>query len=508
MDFARPSALEYFKELVDSYRGTTNSLAYYDVLAGDWLFHFMHQVYAALQEVLFGYVSGKGQPIPVDPHLATYRGLYLQDKFSNYLRWAVTDLLDGHAPDNWVFECDSTIITSGSNKRLLSQIVRGISTNNPDVLLSVPYFKCSRTEWLRALWKWRHWAAWDDLQYPFKFALNVDVKWRKSKAVEVGKVSDFEGLLRVLLPLNIPVVLLEGFSAYRRAVLNFPVSRPKVVYSANALYGHMAFKLLVAEWRDQGTLLLFHQHGGSYGLDRIHACEKYETRVSDRYYTFGWYNSDRPHVKPLSAPPLSSQSRLRKRILLSCVNFPNVVYRLHFHPMPGSIQTMQRETCEFLSALPDHKKLMVRPYSNDYGWGFTEMMRKVAPNASFDDRRTSSFARYSESRLVVHNYLGTGWLETLALDIPTVCFFDIDTYAFRESAQPYIDALERIGVLHHSGVSAARFVAALGNNIESWWRTAEVQDVRHNFVSRYANFSPDWKEQWEREFSLLLAEAG
>ena len=115
-----------------------------------------------------------------------------------------------------------------------------------------------------------------------------------------------------------------------------------------------------------------------------------------------------------------------------------------------------------------------------------------------------SAIRFAESRLVIHNYLGTGWLETLALDIPTICFYDPETYAFLEAAQPYIDALESVGVLHRSGNSVALFVASLADDIEKWWDKVEVQEARRNFVAQYANFSPDWKDQWEQEFKTVL----
>lgn len=168
---------------------------------------------------------------------------------------------------------------------------------------------------------------------------------------------------------------------------------------------------------------------------------------------------------------------------------------------------MHRETCTFLACLPDRSNLLVRPYPQDYGWGITDMMRKAAPDAVFDNHRVGTFERFAESRLVVQSYLGTGYLETLALNIPTVCFYDIDTYAFRTEAQPLMDGLESVGILHRSGKAAAHFVAALGDDPEGWWAKPEVQQARQNFVARYANFSSDWKIQWEREFRLAIEES-
>jgi putative transferase (TIGR04331 family) len=107
---------------------------------------------------------------------------------------------------------------------------------------------------------------------------------------------------------------------------------------------------------------------------------------------------------------------------------------------------------------------------------------------------------------VVHNYLGTSWLETLAMNVPTVCFYDPGLYAPREPARPYFDMLVRVGILHHSGREAAKFVNAFKGDPSAWWNSAEVQAARETFVARYANFSDDWLAAWQAEFESLLAE--
>jgi putative transferase (TIGR04331 family) len=209
---------------------------------------------------------------------------------------------------------------------------------------------------------------------------------------------------------------------------------------------------------------------------------------------------------PLSPPALPALARSQGRVLLNCVEYPRTVYRLHFQPMPGTMETLLAETLAYLAALPPSADLLVRPYHMDYGWKMAAAMRAAAPWADFDVERPSQFKRFAESRLIVHNYLGTGWLETLALDLPTICFFDPKAYRFRSGVLPHIEALERAGVLHRTAASAARFSAGVWRNPESWWRTAEVQDARRAFVSSYANFSADWRRDWEKEFSAKSAQ--
>jgi putative transferase (TIGR04331 family) len=167
---------------------------------------------------------------------------------------------------------------------------------------------------------------------------------------------------------------------------------------------------------------------------------------------------------------------------------------------------MHRETFEFIDSISNHRNLFIRPYTHDYNRGIVEMMRKTAPKAQFDDFRYSSSTRFSECYLAVHNYLGTSWLETLALNTPTICFYP-GTYPFREEVKAHISALELAGVLHKSGSSAALFINNLGDDIDAWWNGPIVKKARGDFVKQYANFSPDWKDQWEREFKSVINSA-
>jgi len=504
---SRLRTLEYLKELLDSYHGEHRSQRYYDLLVGDWIESYIHLIYFAWREVLTEKVSPEYLPIPVVSDSIAYTKLCFQQgaQLKKHLKGSVACLLKGDSVHNWNFESESVWVTSRCRDKLLFRLLR-IFPARYEVLAVYPYFKCSRSEWIVALWRWRGWLSWNNLQYPIGFSAQLDTAWRRARASAAGASNDFDGLLRVLLPLHLPVILLEGFTNYRNAVLALPVARPKAVYSANALHGHMTFKFLVAEWHQYGTQLLYHQCGGGFGIDRIHVLEDFEVRVSDHYYTWGW-RRDEQHVKPLSAPPPRTPRRFQKWLMLSCVDFPQVAFRLLFQPIPGGgVETMHSQTCDFLASLPVLDNLLIRPYPCDYGWGFVDMMREAAPEATIDDFSVASFVRYAESRLVIHNYLGTSWLETLALNIPTVCFYDTAVYAFREVAQPFIDALERVGVLHRSGIAAARFVSEIEKKPKTWWNQPDVQEARRNFVEHYANFSPDWMKQWECEFKGVIKE--
>lgn len=501
---SRGALLVHLKYLLDEFHGVARPIEYYDLVAGDWLEGFVHNIYSAWRAVLAENVPVETGSIPIIMSVQHAQKLAVEIGWHQHLRWAVAQLLQGQSSANWVVVEESAHIESGGQPRPYQRMLRGLATARPKVLLTQPAFKCSRHEWIGALWRWRNWMALDDMQYPISICANLDWHWRKLQSAEVSlPPPDFVELVMALMPLYIPITLLEGFKGYRAAVLALSLPRPQVVYSANALHGHLTFKLLAAEWRQEGTQLLYHQHGGGYGFEPQLAVENYEIRVVDRFYSWGWKREGFPVYSLSPAMPARKISRRSNHILLNCLDLPKVPYRMMHTPMPGTIESMHRNTCEFLMGLPERRNLIIRPYPVDYGWGAMEAMRTVAPEARIDIR-SKPFSLYFACRLVVHNYLGTAWLETLGLNIPTICFYNPAAYIYREEAQATIDALQKIGILHYSGKDAARFVVSIGSDIEGWWHKSEVQEARRNFVERYANFSPDWEKQWEREFEAVL----
>jgi putative transferase (TIGR04331 family) len=67
-----------------------------------------------------------------------------------------------------------------------------------------------------------------------------------------------------------------------------------------------------------------------------------------------------------------------------------------------------------------------------------------------------------------------------------------------------MQALARVGILDRSSRAAARFVANLLNDPDSWWAKPEAQLARNEFVANYASFSSNRNETWELEFRSAI----
>jgi putative transferase (TIGR04331 family) len=165
---------------------------------------------------------------------------------------------------------------------------------------------------------------------------------------------------------------------------------------------------------------------------------------------------------------------------------------------------MRDQTAAFVTELRGRVEITLRPSPNDYAMRTAEMLRAIDNSLAIDNPRIPGVQSYVGSGLVVHNYLGTAWLETLALNIPTVCFFDPETYDFRGGSLDLIRSLKSVGILHECGREAAHFVLAVKDRMPSWWKKADVQTARCEFVGRYAALSTNWLAVWENELTKKI----
>ncbi len=151
------------------------------------------------------------------------------------------------------------------------------------------------------------------------------------------------------------------------------------------------------------------------------------------------------------------------------------------------------------------KILLVRFPNVDYGWGEEKRLVAIYPSIKIYQGTDSIYSQLQSSRLCIHDYLGTTWLETLSMNFPTVIFWDPKSVSILKSAQPYLDDLRRVGILHDTLESAAKLVNKIYEDPISWWSSPDIQEVREKFCHQFARTSDEWLSQWKEE---LLKIAG
>lgn len=460
-------------------------------LVGHWLMHLSHQAHGLS---LMDDAAGTGVELPVfSDHHSHHRAFVNDQTYRHGLRSAMAMLRDGRAPAVKLRSAtlDTTRVTVRSAaRRMLIASVSGRS----GVLITQPYVKLPFGPTLRHVSRSSKWSRWRDVTSSVHHAPDVARRLQMASRVDVH---DDKSALLALAIMLLPSDVVEGRAGILSDVNEMLGTAPAAVYSANGLQFVSAFQVLAAACVDTKTPVAIHQHGGHFGLDEIHAGENTEVAAADRFYTYGWSDS-RPNVAPLpTAMPATAASSDRRRLLIMSLEASDVVYRLQPFCLPEHAQTCLAATRAFLAELGD-------------GAGFSPVLRSgsrehalIGASVTRDDPSVTGTVSASASGLVVHNYFGTSWLETLAMNVATVCIVPPNIHRFREAARPLVDALRRHGIIHDDPREAARFVRGLAGDARAWWSQADLQADRRRFVATYANFSDDWLERWRDELTRL-----
>lgn len=368
-----------------------------------------------------------------------------------------------------------------------------------------PYLRVSPPEELRAAFKAHKQLRWQSVLRPNFTDVPIEREKRLQLAHRTSDPPSNSLSLARAIALTAPTDLVEQHHLLSRWAQARVDRNAKIIYSANAHQASTSFRHQLYEQRELSKIVI-HQHGGGYGIDERHLGEEHDVSISDLFYTWGWDDpSSSGRTRPLpTALPMRDHDESSTAYLFMSLPVTTNFYRLQPFLIPEHVSASVNQSVDFMEGLAADVTLKVRSFS--VGLFPLERLSTCAATLAVDPLKESGVSVASRAPLVIHNYLGTSWLETLAMNIPTVCFYDPAVFRPRESARPYFELLTRVGVLHHSGAAAARFVNDLRGDPASWWQKSEVQEARETFVARYANFKADWLPGWLQEFERLLAE--
>ncbi len=325
--------------------------------------------------------------------------------------------------------------------------------------------------------------------------IDVSRSMRNQIKIQAGK-NQFESILPDWVSQQIPKVYVEGYSTIARMARKAYPKKPRVIFTANALFGNEGFKMWAGEKVEKGVKWVGTQHGGSHGMSLWSAGETHEIKVADRYFTWGWKNSDDQRIVPLASARLSwGESKIKNnpsgRILWT--GFSGPLYSRCFYSSPVGPQYLDYidEQKSFLKGVCPavRKLLLLRLYPLERGWNEIHMWQQLDSSLELYRGAKSSFDQLNESRLSIGTYNGMGILEVLSANYPTIVFWNPDHWELRESAKPLFDVLMDVGIFHDTPQSAATKVNEIYEDVQSWWMLTETQKARKIFCDRFANTS-------------------
>ena len=324
-------------------------------------------------------------------------------------------------------------------------------------------------------------------------AINDD--FRKWNLSDLKCNNEFEKFALTIIPLQLPAVYLEGYKKISEQIKSSRLpKKPKLIWTSNSFYMDDRFKFWAAERVEEEVPLVIGQHGGVYGQGKFNFSEYHELKICDYYLSWGWERND-SNVIPIglfkNTAKRKSQNLSHNKMLFMISGTSR--YGGGIASMPIASQWIQYmdDQIEFYGDLPsqisDH--VIVRLYLHDYGWSQYDRWKDVFPESNVDEGKLNYNELLVNSRIVVSGWNSGTFLESMALNIPTVIFWTPEYFEIREEARELFDKLKEVGIYHDSPFSASTHIKKIWDEVDLWWNRADVVSARNEFTEKYASSS-------------------
>ncbi len=326
----------------------------------------------------------------------------------------------------------------------------------------------------------------------------IDKESRKNFRINLKNNSLYEKFISEIIFNNIPKEFIEDFSEIESYIskLNLP-KNPKVILSTTTLAKDNIFVRYCAKKKELGTKLIYCQHGGAYGQIKFSWAEDHEVRLSDKYLTWGW--KDQNNKKIQSFGILKNIDKFKFKKNNNKIN--NISYFLRSRPIfvhridssSGSNQMSKYyNTClEFFDIkqkLNLSPKIIPRFHEAMFGWNHVEIWKKRFKK--FDMRYTYEESLndvYRNYDLIIYSYIGTGFLESLAVDKPFLLISSLSDWSLRENVRKDFEKLKEANIFFENNESAIRHLNSIIDNPMEWWDSNRIKDIKNDFKVKYAN---------------------
>lgn len=302
--------------------------------------------------------------------------------------------------------------------------------------------------------------------------------------------SEIEKFSRKYLPLFIPRIFIEGYQDLKNADKSNLYPKANVIFTSNQHFSDDFFKSFVANKMELGSRLVVGEHGG-LGVGLFNGAHQYELGISNCYLTTGWSNPKVQQLVPIGnfrSSVAAVRSSMDGNALLVCGNMPR--YATDIRAMALSSQTLDyfSDQFTFVDCLPQYIRshLLVRLYSEDYGWDQLPRWQERFASINLDNGRAPIWRVAKQCRIFIATYNATTYIEAFSKNFPTIMFWDPRSWEVKPEAKTYFDELEMAGIFHATPESAAKHLSSIWPDISGWWFSDKVQNARVKFCNTYA----------------------
>lgn len=289
-----------------------------------------------------------------------------------------------------------------------------------------------------------------------------------------------------------PVCFLEGFVelSLRVKKINWPKS-PKFVFTSNDFAYNETFKLYAALCQEKGINYFVGQHGNNYGTNRF-SNGNIEVHTPNFFLTWGWHDQSKSKKTGYIFKVAGKKIKHDNKGELLLFEFP-YYDRYETWDVDWEHQNYFSDLLLFIRLIDEkplkHLKVRFRPESAIDSFNSKQRLIESVPSIMTEYWETPSLKKYKKTRLAIYSYDSTGILESLALNVPTIAFWQNGFDHLNETAKSYYQEMVNAGIFHLNPESIAKTINLIWEDVDSWWNQVSIQSARKAFCEQFARTS-------------------
>jgi len=329
----------------------------------------------------------------------------------------------------------------------------------------------------------------------FKKKNLFNIKRKNLNKLKSSKNS-LENFLSVEILKCLPSSYLENFDEVENLVNKIPFPKsPKNIFTTLGIYRSTLMDRYIATNVENGSSLILAQHGGLYFQEKIHFSSIHEVNISNKYLS--WGNIKKRKVLPVGIiKNLKTNFKVSNNIILEVRKRNKYVGEIKLDSGFSESKKYFNELCHFFKLLKGNKiceNFFVKLHETESLWNEKEQFISHNSELNFLDKEKKMIEEINSAKLVIHTYCGTGHLESLSINKPTLIFFVHNLNLFDKKTKNYIKKFIKLGIIHRSPQSLFKMLISLENskNIEKWWNTNKRQNLLRRYRHDFGFFNKD-----------------
>ncbi len=327
----------------------------------------------------------------------------------------------------------------------------------------------------------------------------VDLKKRIKLCQFEEDFDDFDKFFFKTFERFCPNSLIENFNEIRKyytkeakrfTYLNYVVSEAWIASNQMSFF--------IAELRSKGVKFISSEHKGLQH-PFINSIAHNLIKIPDEYYTQGWYDKNYDYKFKLVPTGLlhsiySKNNTIRfynNKILY--MTAPVYAKKIHYNGNSFFIGEDSKYYLQFqkdfFNTLKKHTlhETIYRGASalkrDDFLlYDQHLILKNYIKEMTIDNLKYTGIDAMTNAKIVVIDYLGSGYLEALLNNVPTILFLYQNCY-LADSQKEIFNELIEVGIMQTDAKKAAVFLEEIENNPLKWWLRDDVQKAKDNFIN-------------------------